>query len=62
MAHSPSHRFFNGFRNNKKEEQIEKDNVKGWLVNVHSYRDDTLTNNTSSSSSEYILVDQDNNQ
>ncbi|KAI8888788.1 hypothetical protein K501DRAFT_329651 [Backusella circina FSU 941] len=60
MVNSPRLRFFNNFRNNKTSKKQEPDagTVQGWLLNVHTYRDERRH---SSSSETPYLVDADNN-
>jgi hypothetical protein len=61
MTQSPTLRFFNGFRGDKQpkatpvtsDSSNQPDNVQGWLMNVHTYRDPEEIATT--------IVDADNN-
>lgn len=63
MAHSPSLRYYNGYSDKapltpalQDTEPVtnQPDNVQGWLMNLHSYRDPSEKNP--------IIVDADNNR
>lgn len=63
MAQSPSLRFYNGYSDKEPltttiqdTESVtnQPDNVQGWLMNLHSYRDPSEKNST--------IVDADNNR
>jgi hypothetical protein len=60
MVNSPRLKFFNNFRSNKtanKKQVADAGSVQGWLLNVHTYRDEA----SRSSSEAAYLVDGDNN-
>lgn len=63
MAQSPSLRFYKGFGDKKPLTPTiqesgsisnQPDNVQGWLMNIHTYREPSETNT--------IIVDADNNR
>lgn len=63
MAQSPSLRFYKGFGDKKPSAPTiqesgsitnQPDNVQGWLMNIHTYREPSETNT--------IIVDADNNR
>lgn len=67
MTHSPNLRFFNGFRGGGDKQpkatppttdtSNQPDNVQGWLMNVHTYRDSEAISTTTTAT----IVDEDNN-